>query len=455
MLKSWVARGGPLLAVILIALFGTTAHAVPPLPSTFYGTAKLDGANVADGTLVTAWVDGVQYGQGNTFTFNGESWYSLDVLGDDPDTPEKDGGTTGDIVSFRVGDNAAAQTGIWSGGTTAQLNLTAAAGPTPTTTATGTQTPTQTPTSTPTPTQTNTPTVTPTPSTGTIQGLVWHDLNRNLTPEPGEPPLADAVIALRNASQQVIATYVTTSTGTFQFADLTPGYYFLLATPPPGYRAVPGSSHTLGVAVSAGAMTVVDFAEESILTPTPSPTPTPTITRTPTITLTPSITPTPTNTGTATKTPTPTATRALDLGGAIPVTCNTYEIGDTRGKPSNVSTYSCNPAWPETGPEQVYVITVTAKTSISAWISALLPGADLDVFILSAPYPDACVAYGNWIATYSADPGTYYIVVDGYNSSASSYRLHITCEGLRFKHRLPIILKGSECAAEFQCLAVL
>ena len=443
MVKTWLARGGLLLAVILIAVFGTTVRAVPPLPSTFYGTVKVDGANVPDGTLVTAWIDGAQYGQASTFTFNDESWYSLDVLGDDPDSPAKDGGVSGDIVSFRIGSDDAVQTGVWSSGTPVQLNLTTSTGPTPTPTATQTHTPTQTPTPSPTHTNTPTPTVTPTPSTGTIQGLVWHDLNRNLTPDPGEPPLADAVITLRNDSQQVVATHVTTATGTFLFAGLTPGYYFVVETDPPGYRSVPGSSNTRGMVVSAGAVVVVNFADESLLTPTPSPSPTPTITRTPTITPTPSITPTPTNTGTATKTPTPTATRVLDLGSAIPVVCNSYRVGDTRGNPSNVSAYSCNFAWAETGPEQVYVITITAKTSISAWLSALLPGADLDVFILSAPYPDACVAYGNWIATYSADPGTYYIVVDGYNGSASSFRLDIACEGLRFKMRLPIIFKGS------------
>ena len=454
MLKSWIARGTLLLAVALVTLWGTAVHAVPPLPSTFYGTAKLDGANVPDGTLVTAWIGGVQYGQGTTFTYGGESWYNLDVRGDDVDEPGKDGGQEGDTVSFRIGANDAAQTGVWHSGTSALLNLTASGAstatptatetpiPTPTLTNTPLPTSTPTPTNTATPTNTPTPTATPTPATGAIQGLVWHDLNANRTPEAGEPPLANATLTLKNASQQVVGTYVTTETGTFAFAGLTPGYYFLVETDPPGFRSVTGSSNNRVVPVSAGGVVEVNFADESILTPTPSPTATPTRTRTPTITPTPSITPTPTNTGTATKTPTATATRVLDLSNAIPVACNSYEVGDTRGNPSNVSAYSCNPAWVENGPEQVYVVTVTAKTSISAWVSALLPGADLDVFILSAPYPDSCVAYGNWIATHSATAGTYYIVVDGYLGSASSFRLDVTCEGLRYKTRLPIIFKG-------------
>ncbi len=432
----WLVRGTLLLAVILVALFATTVRAVPPLPSTFYGTVKVDGSNVPDGTLVSAWIEGVKYAESATFTFSGESWYNVDVPGDDPDTPGKDGGEEGDTVVFLIGSNEADQTGIWHSGVASPLNLTASSGPTPT------PTPTKTSTVTPTPTFTPTPTVTPTPSTGSIEGLVWFDLNRNLTPEPGEPPLADAVLTLKDASQQVVATYVTTETGTYAFPDLTPGFYFLVETDPPGYRSVPGSSNNRGVPVSAGSTQVVDFADESILTPTPSMTPTPTKTGTPTNTPTPSVTPTPTNTGSPTPTPSPTATRILDLGDAIPAACNSYYIDTTRDASSNVSTYSCRPAWNESGPERTYVLTVTAKVALEAWLSALEPSADLDLFILSAPYPEYCVAYGDWLASFSAEPGTYYIVVDGYMGSVSDYRLDITCRGDRYKSRLPVIFKG-------------
>jgi len=432
----WFAGGALLLAVALVALFAPTVRAVPPLPSTFYGTVKVDGANVADGTVVSAWIDGAKYAETATFTFSGESWYSVDVLGDDPDTPEKDGGQEGDTVVFLIGSYEADQTGTWHQGVAAPLNLTASGGPTPTPTSSTTPTPTKTPTSTP------TPTVTPTPSTGSIEGLVWFDLNRDLTPQPGEPPLASAVITLKDASQQVVGTQVTTETGTFAFSGLAPGFYFVTEADPPGYRSVPGSSNNRGVPVTAGSITTVNFADESILTPTPSTTPTPTRTGTATITPTPSVTLTPTKTGSPTRTPTATATRVLDLADAIPAACNSYYIGTTRGAASNVSTYSCRPAWNESGPEHTYVITVTAKVSLEAWLSALEPSADLDLFILSAPYPEDCVAYGDWLASYSADPGTYYIVVDGYMGSVSDYRLDITCSGDRYKCYLPVIFKG-------------
>jgi len=349
---------------------------------------------------------------------------------------------------------------VWHSGVSALLNLTAAGGPTstptptptatptptsgPTSSATATATPTPAPTSTPTstPTATPTPTATLTPSTGAIQGLVWHDLNRNLTPEPGEPPLANAVLTLKNASQQVIGTRVTTETGSYEFANLNPGFYFLVETDPPGYRSAPGSSNNRGVPVVAGGIAVINFADESILTPTPSRTFTATRTRTPTITPTASATPTASRTGTATRTPTATATRILDLSHAISATCNSYDVGNTQGSPSNVATYSCRPAWIENGPEQIYILTLPGKVALEARLSALDPAADLDVFILSAPYPEACVAYGDWVASYSANAGTFYIIVDGYMGSAGNYRLDIRCAGDRYKTRLPIVFKS-------------
>lgn len=430
MAKTWITRGAVLLAVVLLAAVSTTVRAVPPLPSTFYGTVKVDGANVPNGTVVSAWIDGVNYGEGLTFLSDGHSTYFFDVRGDDTDTPEKDGGVEGDIIHFRIGSLEADQTGVWHSGTVVQLNLTATSGPV------ATFTPTPTPTATP------TPTVTPTPTTGTIQGLVWHDLNRNLTPEPGEPPLPDAELRLRDSTQQIIATQVTTDTGTYKFAGLQPGVYYLQEIDPPGYRSVTGSSNNQVVIVTAGTVQVRNFADESINTPTPSRTPTATRTTTPTITPTPSITPTPTRTGTATRTPTATPTRILDLGNAITASCNWYDIGDTRGASSNVSTYSCQPLYNESGPEQVYILDLPAKVFLIASVIPLPPTSpDVDVFVLSEPFPNSCVAYGNTVAAVSAGPGTYYIVVDGYMGAAGEYWLEIECTG-RNRMRLPIIFKS-------------
>lgn len=181
----------PLLAGVFIAALlvgylvpATPVSAVPPLPCKFYGTVKQGGANVPAGTAVTAWIAGVQYASTHTFTYAGETWYNIDVPGDDPDTPEKDGGVPGDIVSFKVGDVWADQTGTWQIGGNIPLNLTIAE-PTPTPTVTGTP-----PTATPTNTATNTPTATNTrTATPTASNTPTRTATPFGTPTPTPPPI--------------------------------------------------------------------------------------------------------------------------------------------------------------------------------------------------------------------------------------------------------------------------
>ena len=110
------------------------ALALPPIPSSFYGTVKVDGVNVADGIVVQALINGQVYAQSVTQTYQGNSVYALDVPGDDTDTPAVDGGHDGDIIQFKIGGNLASQTGIWKSGINISLNLTRtnASMPTPT-----------------------------------------------------------------------------------------------------------------------------------------------------------------------------------------------------------------------------------------------------------------------------------------------------------------------------------
>lgn len=134
----------------LVSLFVVSpALAVPVLPSSFYGTVKLNNANVPDGTVVRALIGGKVYAQGYTQTYQGTSVYSLDVPGDSTDTTVVDGGRDGDTVQFQIGGIAAAQTGTWHSGTNVEINLTAAS--------TNTLQPPQ-------PTPTNPPTQTPIPT---------------------------------------------------------------------------------------------------------------------------------------------------------------------------------------------------------------------------------------------------------------------------------------------------
>ncbi len=99
-----------------------------------------------------------------------------------------------------------------------------------------TPTPSPTPTNTPTPGPTSTPTATPTatPSVGSIQGIVYNDLNQNMVRDPDEAGLAGAVVTLRR-SNQTLATVTTTADGLYTFQNLAPGQYEVQETDPPGY----------------------------------------------------------------------------------------------------------------------------------------------------------------------------------------------------------------------------
>ena len=115
-----------LTSVGLVLCFSLFTHvwAQQSFTHTFYGTVKKDGANVPDGTVVSARIGGVSYGSGVTSTSGGDSVYSLDFIGDDPLTPQKEGGVNGDTVSFTVGSDTADQTAIFSSGSTTNLPLT-------------------------------------------------------------------------------------------------------------------------------------------------------------------------------------------------------------------------------------------------------------------------------------------------------------------------------------------
>lgn len=143
-LKSFLAS---LLTASLLSLLVTLpALAIPPLPSSFYGRIKFNGGNVPDGTLIRALINGQSFAEGRTQTYQGDSVYSLDVRGDDSDTPALDGGHEGDTLQFEVGGALAAETGAWHSGTNVEVNLTVAstggpAAPPPTLAPVPTQTP--------------------------------------------------------------------------------------------------------------------------------------------------------------------------------------------------------------------------------------------------------------------------------------------------------------------------
>ena len=136
------------LLIICSAIFvdPTSALAVPALPSSFYGTVKLNNANVPDGTIVQTFIGDLMIAQGYTQTYLGDSVYALDVPADNTDTVVIDGGREGDTITFKAGGILATETGIWHSATNVPINLTVTSASTPwAPQATPTEFPTQTP----------------------------------------------------------------------------------------------------------------------------------------------------------------------------------------------------------------------------------------------------------------------------------------------------------------------
>jgi len=152
----------------------------------------------------------------------------------------------------------------------------------PTATPTNTGPPTNTPTATGTPTRTVSPTATgtatptATSTTGGVQGLVWHDINRNGQADLGEPPLPNAVLNLYREGN-LVDSYTTLVDGFYRFENMAPGNYALVENDPPGY--VSTTSNNRAFPILAGQSQIINFGDRLADTPTPTITPTPTLPR--------------------------------------------------------------------------------------------------------------------------------------------------------------------------------
>ncbi len=95
--------------------------------------------------------------------------------------------------------------------------------------------------------------------------------------------------------------------------------------------------------------------------------------------------------------------------------------GDTSGGTNAATTYACR-AWTEDGPELTYRLEVAETTELVAVLSDL-GGIDLDLVLLTTCDTDACVAQENTGFVAVLDPGTYILVVDGYDGDAGPFTL--------------------------------
>jgi hypothetical protein len=132
---------------------------------------------------------------------------------------------------------------------------------------------------------------------------------------------------------------------------------------------------------------------------------------------------TPTASRTETRTTTVTATSTPPV---TPAGCGATIRSSTVGGVNHLNGYNCY-VGDESGPDHLYALSIVSPGSIRATLTGM--SADLDAFILNAPAPSACTAYGDYSAYLPyATAGTYYIAVDGFNGAAGSYVLDIACD---------------------------
>jgi len=104
-MKQNILKGASILsAILMLSVVMTPVLAAEVQPFNRWGYAN-DGAGLLDTELITAWIDGVEYGADITGTGGDIGLFSIDVFGDSTDSPtEKRGGYNGDTVYYVHGD---------------------------------------------------------------------------------------------------------------------------------------------------------------------------------------------------------------------------------------------------------------------------------------------------------------------------------------------------------------
>jgi hypothetical protein len=121
----------------------------------------------------------------------------------------------------------------------------------------------------------------------------------------------------------------------------------------------------------------------------------------------------------------------LDCSNARVLPCPGTVTGDNTGMVNNVMNYSCT-GWNEIGGEEVWVLELPPP---SCWIVSISSdftySPDLDMFFLGSCDEGDCIIHGDsGLTTACLDPGTYYLVVDGYGSTSNPggpYTLTVEC----------------------------
>jgi len=314
-LKKIVTKTVVATLLVAVMLVCSSVLAVPRIPHQFYGAVQISGplgtVSAPDGVVVEAKIGGGTYA--STTTKHGNYGYDpiFMVPGDDPETPEKEGGENGDTIDFYVAGTYAASYTFQHGEST-RLDLTITD-----------NVPPSTPTNLRrlTPDTDATPTFTWDPSTdnvgvGSYQVRIDDGSWMSTTTISWTSPVP---IAYGSHTFHVRAVDVVGNVG----SEASLG--FRISRPPPPPPSPTPTPAPTPVPTPTPAPTPTPTPAP---TPTPTPAPTPTPTPAPTPTPTPAPTPTPTPTPAPTPTPTPTPTHAYAYSDANPYT---YSITSPNG----------------------------------------------------------------------------------------------------------------------------
>ncbi|MFQ5600062.1 MAG: PPC domain-containing protein [Candidatus Krumholzibacteriia bacterium] len=119
----------------------------------------------------------------------------------------------------------------------------------------------------------------------------------------------------------------------------------------------------------------------------------------------------------------------LDCSNALVLDCGTSIDTSTVGSANQVDAYGCV-EFVESGGEAVFQFTLEIQTEITLTLSGMQE--DLDLFLLENCNPLDCIRSSTSVSTETIvaclSPGTWFVVVDGFNGSSSSFSLSLDCE---------------------------
>lgn len=117
------------MVTLLILLSMPKVIAQPPMPPcVFYGYVYVGGKPAQDGLNVTAVISGTTLKwttetRSGTYGWPVKGSSSFEIPSDDPETPEKDGGVTGDRIEFYVNGTNTNQTATFESGSAKKSDL--------------------------------------------------------------------------------------------------------------------------------------------------------------------------------------------------------------------------------------------------------------------------------------------------------------------------------------------